>query len=173
MKQLALTVIGPDRPGLVDDIAKAVLNHQGHWLASNLSHLAGHFAGIVQIEVPESELSAVRASLDALSDLEIQMAPCLDKPSAETSDDDTPSLLNFVITGNDRPGIVQELSSVISHKGGNIVHFTSKRQSAPNWGVPLFNAVATVQLAKGMNKDEVIRALESITADLTVDVEDE
>jgi glycine cleavage system regulatory protein len=80
-------------------------------------------------------------------------------------------LLKFVITGNDRPGIVRELSSVIKHKGTNIVHFESSKQSAPNWGVPLFNAIATVELPDGLDKDEVIRALEDIASDVIVDVE--
>ena len=77
-----------------------------------------------------------------------------------------------MITGNDRPGIVQELSSVIRHKGASIIHFTSKQQSAPNWGVPLFNAIATVHLPSGLDKSEIINALESITSDVIVDIEE-
>ena len=77
-----------------------------------------------------------------------------------------------MITGNDRPGIVQELASVIRHKGASITHLNSRQQSAPNWGVPIFSAVATVALPNGMDKDEVIDALESITSDLIVDTEE-
>ena len=86
---------------------------------------------------------------------------------------DTPAeQLNFVITGNDRPGIIQELAGVLRHKGANITHLNSKQQSAPNWGLPIFSAVATVALPSGMNKDEVVAALEAITSDLIVDIED-
>ena len=79
--------------------------------------------------------------------------------------------LKFVITGNDRPGIVRELSSVIKHKGTNIIHFESSKQSAPNWGVPLFNAVATVELPVGLSREEVVKALEAIATDIVVDIE--
>ena len=41
MKQLVLTVVGQDQSGLVEQVANAVMNHKGSWLASNLSHLAG------------------------------------------------------------------------------------------------------------------------------------
>ncbi|WP_199609468.1 glycine cleavage system protein R [Flocculibacter collagenilyticus] len=165
MKQLVLTVIGPDKPGLVDSLSKTVLENHGNWLASNLSHLAGHFAGIVQVEVDETHLQTLQDALASLEDLSVKV-----ELGAQALISDVEKL-TLVITGNDRPGIVQELSSVIQHKGANILHFTSKQQSAPNWGSPIFNAQATVTLPKGMDADEVISALESIANDIFVEAE--
>ncbi|WP_372767538.1 glycine cleavage system protein R [Pseudoalteromonas sp.] len=167
MKQLVLTIIGPDRSGLVDELSSAVLANHGNWLASNLSHLCGHFAGILQLEVAEEHLSELESAIHAIPDLEVK----IEAGKEEVTDSN--QLLNFIITSNDRPGIVQELSSVLRHKGASIVHFTSKQQSAPNWGVPLFNAEARVELPSGLSKDDVIEALESITSDLIVDIETE
>ncbi|RZQ54027.1 glycine cleavage system protein R [Pseudoalteromonas phenolica] len=168
MKQLVLTIIGKDRPGLVEEISAAILEHHGNWMTSNLSHLAGQFAGIVQIEVAEEHLLEIQSALDELQGLDVRI---------ESGDSDTaeqiPETLNLVITGNDRPGIVKELSSVIRHKGANITHLNSRQRSAPNWGVPIFSAFATVTLPAGMHKDNVIDALESITSDLIVDIESE
>ncbi|MFY8273630.1 glycine cleavage system protein R [Pseudoalteromonas sp. SSDWG2] len=166
MQQLVLTILGKDRTGLVEDLSSVILEHHGNWLASNLSHLAGKFAGIVQVEVAEEHLSELQKALDSINHLEIRVE------TGEISQADTPEQINLVITGNDRPGIVQELASVIRHKGANITHLTSKQQSAPNWGVPLFSAMATVSLPVGMSKDAVIEALESITPDVIVDVEE-
>ena len=167
MKQLVLTIIGPDRSGLVDELSSAVLANHGNWLASNLSHLCGHFAGILQLEVAEEHLSQLESAVHNIPDLEVKIEAGQEQVS------DTSQKLNFVITSNDRPGIVQELSGVLRHKGASILHFTSKQQSAPNWGVPLFSAEATVSLPSGLSKDDVIEALESITSDLIVDVEAE
>ncbi|TMN89061.1 glycine cleavage system protein R [Pseudoalteromonas phenolica] len=168
MKQLVLTIIGKDRPGLVEEISAAILEHHGNWMTSNLSHLAGQFAGIVQVEVAEEHLLEIQTALDELQGLDVRI---------ESGDSDTaeqiPETLNLVITGNDRPGIVKELSSVIRHKGANITHLNSRQRSAPNWGVPIFSAFATVTLPAGMHKDNVIDALESITSDLIVDIESE
>lgn len=166
MKQLVITILGLDRQGLLEDISSAVLDHHGNWLTSNLSHLAGHFAGIIEVAVPEEHLQELQDSLHNLKNLEVRI---------EAGDDTLPEApaeeLNFVITGNDRPGIVQELASVIRHKGASITHLNSKQQSAPNWGLPIFSAIATVELPLGMNKEEVVTALEAITTDLIVDVE--
>ncbi|WP_404341388.1 glycine cleavage system protein R [Pseudoalteromonas mariniglutinosa] len=167
MKQLVITILGQDRPGLVEDISAAILNHHGNWLTSNLSHLAGHFAGIIEVAVPEQHLQELQDSLYGLPQLEVKI-----ERGNSTLSEGAGQEINFVITGNDRPGIVQELASVIRHKGASITHLNSKQQSAPNWGVPIFSAVATVALPKGMDRDEVVNALESITTDLIVDIEE-
>ena len=49
MKQLVLTLIGKDKAGLVEQLATIVSEHHGNWTASNLSHLAGFFAGILAL----------------------------------------------------------------------------------------------------------------------------
>jgi len=165
MKQLVLTLIGQDRTGLVEQLATLINQHHGNWAASNLSHLAGYFAGILQVEVAEEHIPGLTQALQQMPGLDIRVQQGLESQVNEHK------LLRFVITGNDRPGIVRELSSVIKHKGTNILHFESSKQSAPNWGVPLFNAIATVELPEGLNKDEVVRALEDIAADVMVDVE--
>lgn len=168
MKQLVLTIIGKDRPGLVEEVSTTVLNHHGNWLTSNLSYLAGHFAGIVQLEVAEEHLQTLHAALSDMPGLDIRIE-CGDLDIENAAEAEK---INLVITGNDRPGIVKELASVIRHKGANITQLSSKQRSAPNWGVPIFSAMATVTLPAGMNKEAVIEALENITADLIVDVED-
>src|SRR4051812_3506563 len=40
---LVMTIIGPDRPGLVELLASLVAEHGGNWLESRMSHLAGQF----------------------------------------------------------------------------------------------------------------------------------
>ncbi len=165
MKQLVLTLIGKDKAGLVEQLATVINGHHGNWTASNLSHLGGYFAGILQVEVAPEHAAELTQALEAIEGLDIKIHQGIESKVNEHQ------LLKFVITGNDRPGIVRELSSVIKHKGTNIIHFESSKQSAPNWGVPLFNAIATVELPEGLNKEEVVRALEAIASDVVVDVE--
>lgn len=164
MKQLVLTIVGKDQSGLVESVSNVVVAHKGNWLASNLSHLGGYFAGIVQIEVPDEQILSMREALAKIEHVTVEEDTIDTRDNAEE--------LNFVITGNDRPGIVNELSAIIKHKGANIVQFTSNQQSAPNWGVPLFNAVATVELPNGMDREVVVEALESLTSDLIIDIEE-
>ncbi|WP_333607651.1 glycine cleavage system protein R [Arsukibacterium sp.] len=165
MKQLVLTLIGKDRSGLVEQLASVINQHNGNWMASNLSHLAGYFAGILQVEVAEQDLAALTEALQQITELNIKIQ------HGEEVVLNIDKQLKFVITGNDRPGIVRELSTVLKHKGSNIIHFESAKQSAPNWGVPLFSAVATVELPSGLSRDDVVEALEAIATDIIVDIE--
>ena len=107
MKQLVLTLIGQDKAGLVEQLATLIAEYHGNWTASNLSHLAGYFAGILQVEVAEQHVAALTAALQQMKDLDIRVQHGVDSRVNEQK------LLKFVITGNDRPGIVRELSSVI------------------------------------------------------------
>ncbi|MGB4246421.1 MAG: ACT domain-containing protein, partial [Pseudohongiellaceae bacterium] len=45
---LVLTIIGDDKPGLVELLSETIARHSGNWLESNMSHLAGKFAGILR-----------------------------------------------------------------------------------------------------------------------------
>ena len=44
MPALDTTLIGPDRPVLVEAVAAAVAEHGGNWLEGRMAHLAGKFA---------------------------------------------------------------------------------------------------------------------------------
>ncbi len=67
MTMLVLTVIAEDRPGLVDRISAVINEHGGNWEQSHMGHLAGRFAGIVQVRVAGERAGALSAALEALA----------------------------------------------------------------------------------------------------------
>src|SRR2546422_10827389 len=46
---LVLTVIGADRPGLVEALSKTIADHGASWLESRIAHRAGHFVGLLRV----------------------------------------------------------------------------------------------------------------------------
>ena len=50
-KQYVLTIIGNDKSGLVDSLAKVVKEYDGNWLESRMANLAGKFSGIVLVSI--------------------------------------------------------------------------------------------------------------------------
>jgi glycine cleavage system regulatory protein len=165
MQQLVLTVIGQDKKGLVNQLSKICLENEANWMGSNLSYLSGYFAGVIELTVSDQNLEKLVSALESMDELKITIHHCEHTLAEENQQ------IELVITGNDRKGIVQELTSVINHKGANIISFVSKHQSAPNWGGDLFNAIAKVSLPKDMDANVVIEALEHIATDIIVDVE--
>lgn len=166
MKRLVLTIIGEEKLGLVEKLSNVLVAHHANWLASNLSYLSGYFTGVVEIEIAQEHLAELNLALEQLSELKIEVHDSVGEPLQQTQE------IEFVITGNDRKGIVQELSAIITHKGASIIQFNSSRQSAPNWGGGLFHAVAKVALPMGMSADVIAEALEQLASDIVVDLEE-
>ncbi|HEY8923057.1 MAG TPA: ACT domain-containing protein, partial [Polyangia bacterium] len=67
MTDLVLTLIGLDRPGLVESVAQVVADHGGNWLESRMIHLGGHFAGILRVEVPPDRRAPLSKALEGLA----------------------------------------------------------------------------------------------------------
>ena len=60
-RSLVLTLLGPDRPGLVEAMAALIARHGGNWLESRMASLAGEFAGILRVEVDEDSAAELGA----------------------------------------------------------------------------------------------------------------
>ena len=85
---LVLTVIGDDKPGLVEMLADTVARHSGNWLESNMSHLAGKFAGILRVSVADAHADALIQDLQKLSSalkLVVEKVRLSDAPTRQRS----------------------------------------------------------------------------------------
>lgn len=166
MTILVLTVIGDDRLGIVDDLSALVRDAQGNWLNANLGRLAGKFAGIIEIELPAAQVAPFEASLASVAGLQINC-----HQGQATAGNTTPPLL-LKVTGNDRPGIVSEITRQLRTSGANILNLESRRDSAPNWGSPLFILELSVEPAIDTSPATLIEGLEAVADDLMVDLID-
>jgi glycine cleavage system regulatory protein len=164
---LVMTIISPDRTGLVESVARAVAEHGGNWLESRMCRLGGEFAGILRVEIPAEKKSALLAALQKLETNGLQIVVRDDKPAdAKISGKQT----SLEIIGADRPGIVREITSALAKAGVNVEEFSSEISSAPMSGENLFKATARLQLPDGCDQASLKRDLEKIAADLLVDV---
>ena len=166
MNDLVVTLIGPDRPGVVESLAKCVAAHGGNWVESRMAHLAGQFAGILRVEVPPGNLSALQASLAELEKDGLRVvAESGARPDAEGS-----RAMEFQAVGQDHPGIVRDISEVLLRHGVNIEELTTDQVSAPMAGGLLFSAKARLQVPAGTDVDRLREDLEKIADDLMVDL---
>ncbi|ATG54584.1 transcriptional regulator [Brachybacterium ginsengisoli] len=164
-----LTAIGDDRPGLVAALAAAVDEHGGSWVDSQLALLAGKFAGIVQVELPDERAQDFLDALPSLADevgLEVEAAAA-GSPVGATAH----STLRLHLLGQDRTGMVREISSALRSQGATIDALRSWTREAPEGGGMLFEAEAEVRLPAEADENGVREALETIAAELMVDLE--
>jgi glycine cleavage system regulatory protein len=165
MKPMIFTLVGQDKPGLISDLANTVYEMNGNWLGSNLSHMAGHFAGFVHIDLPEDKHQNLIDIFSQHPHLKIHLL------AGEKLEDNADQTAKIEITGNDRSGIVQELTQILNQFNLNIMKFDSSCQSAPNWGGSLFKATAIISIANDFDLDDLRESLESVANDLMVDIE--
>jgi glycine cleavage system regulatory protein len=167
MAKLVLTAIGEDREGLVTSLAREVRSYGGNWLDSQFSHLAGMFAGLVLVEIPDDQVGALESAVTALRE-EIGWKVEVTRAGGSSADG-TP--LSVHLLGQDRPGMVHQISEALTSVHVSIDGFRSWTAPAPEGGGVLFEAEAELQLPEGADVDTVGDALEPIAAELMVDLE--
>ena len=164
---LVMTIIGPDRTGLVESVARVVADHGGNWLESRMCRLGGEFAGILRIELPVEKRQPL---LNALQELQGRGLTIVIRPDEASASGKAGRPARLEIVGHDRPGIVREITSALARAGVNVEEFSSELVSAPMSGETLFKAVARLQLPAGGNTAALKAELEKIAGDLLVDV---
>ncbi len=166
MAELVLVMIGPDHPGLVEAVAEAIAAHGGNWLESRMAQLAGQFAGLLRVEVPGDRVPALETALKELESQGLQVVA--HGGSAQPAG--SPRTMELQFVGQDHPGIVRDITQVLSRHGVNIEELTTDRQSAPMDGGLLFTARARVHVPAVVDADRLRQDLERIAHDLMVDL---
>ncbi len=166
MKTIILTVVSPDRPGLVQILSDVIVSHEGSWGQSSMANLAGQFAGIVTITVDKANASALRRDLEALNNDGMMVTV-----SDAGSDIDTSlPVIWLEITGHDQPGIVHQVSGVCSELGANLLSLETGVVSGSMSAETLFVANAEVQIPQDLEAETIQTALEALSDDLMVDI---
>ncbi len=165
MASLILTVVGPDRPGLVRALAQSVAAHGGSWLESRMARLAGHFAGIVRVEAPDSLLQDLRTLENEGLRIIVQAASTPEAAAAPTGE-----RLTVEVVGNDRPGIVRDVARVLAEHGVNIEELTTGVVSGSFSGETLFRATALVHAPNAASVAAIRSGLEFLGNEMMVDI---
>jgi glycine cleavage system regulatory protein len=169
--RLVLTVIGDDRSGLVRALADVVTKHGGNWEESQLAELAGKFAGIVVVSVPQAraeEFASALSTLDGL--LEVSAHPGAEPGAEAPAQDAATDHLTIDLLGNDHPGIVREVSTVLSHHDLSIETMTTGTREAPMAGGLLFEAHVVIDVPAGSDTAALRADLERLAAEFLVDI---
>jgi len=166
MATFILTVTGDDRPGLVSDLAAPIKAHGASWERSQMTRLAGKFAGIVLVTVADQRHDALVADLRALEAQGVQMVlERTDEPVEHES-----LRLQLELLGADHPGIVAEISAALADRGVSIEELSTDVRDAPMAGGMLFEARAVLEAPPGTSSDALRATLEGLADELMVEI---
>lgn len=164
---LVLTIIGPDRPGLVSAISDTVTAGGGNWLDTRMQSLAGMFAGILLVAVPAEKAGALVAALKLLETRGMRLVV---ETAAGATAAQAARLATLDLVGLDRPGIVRDLSRVLAEQNVSIVELETEREAASFSGEPMFKAKAELALPEGLDIDALQTSIEKLARELMVDL---
>lgn len=167
MTPLVLTLIGDDRAGLVASVAAAINEHGGNWERSQMAELAGKFAGIVLVTVPDDRVDALTSALEPLKGL---LDVTVQRATGAASGTGT-ARWSLELLGADRPGIVSEITSALAACGVSIDALTTTTREAPMTGEVLFEAVADLEVPADVDIGVLRRSLENLAHELMVDLD--
>ncbi|MBQ0979473.1 glycine cleavage system protein R [Micromonospora zamorensis] len=160
MNELAITVIGRDRPGIVADVAEVLARLGANLTDSTMTRLRGHFAMTLICTGPASaEVEAALAPLAAEGQL-------LATVRAVTPDGEVPAAGEpyvMAVHGSDRMGIVAAMTRVLVDAGGNVTDLSTRLAGS------LYVVLAEVELPAGV-ADTLIDRLHRTAAELGVEV---
>jgi len=155
-----------DRPGIVDTLSGLVKDHSGNWLESRMTHLAGKFAGIVKIQINEANIAALESDLEQLK----TKGWIINTEHSNTSSEDATTNAKISIVGNDRPGIVKDVAQALSGLAVNVLELNTQFESAAMSAEPLFKTKARVHIPESVDFDDVRDALEQLSNELMVEI---
>jgi len=165
---LVLTVIGPNRPGLVEMLSEIIASHQGSWLESRMARLAGQFAGILRVSAPENRMAELIEVLRALEPEGLQVVVTRSDCKAEAAVEGRS--LRLELLGSDRPGILRDISTALAAREINVDELRTEVVSAPMSGELMFHASADLWIPPALSLDGLRKDLEALANELMVDV---
>lgn len=163
---LILTIMGPDRPGLVEALSRTLAEYGANWMESRMACLGNQFAGILLVSVPEEKVVSLEHDLGHLRAKGLRVnvdtvAPGTVQPKRA---------IRLELTGQDRPGIVHEVAEALVEAGASIEELDTRCESAPWSGETLFHARAVLSAPDDLDVDDLLARFESIANELMVEI---
>ena len=166
---LILTAIGPDQVGLVQKISEFISRHSCNIEDSKMAVFCGEFAVIVLISGDGANLVKIARDYREI-ETETGLSISIKTPAARKAPE---SFLPYRLTAScmDHPGIVYQLSAVLSAMGVNIESMETKTYAAPVSGTPIFQIEADLAIPTRTNINALRARFAEIQREENIDIE--
>lgn len=167
MKSLVITLNGDDRSGIVESVSRVIVEFQGEWIESRMANLSGKFAGILRANLPDEQCEGFTVALNkAVPDLNITIERVDTVPDVSGQ-----KVYKLELLGQDQPGIIHRISSLLVQNGATVEELESEVIDASMSGEKLFKASISLCLEQEQSIDKLQDALEQLANELIVDIE--
>ena len=139
---LVMSALGKDRPGIVDQLTKAIFELDCNIADSRMTVLGGAFAVLILVEGPWNKLARLEDQIEDLQQL-LGLTIITKRTEERRSEG---NLLPYAVdvVALDHPGIVHNLASFFSQRGINIEDMSTASYAAAHTGTPMFSVHMSV-----------------------------
>lgn len=164
---LVVSINGTDRHGIVRSLAERAQRYNANWTNSRMTRVAGHFAGMVHLEVPRENADALENALRGLESSGLQVIIAR-SDSAKVSDAVKPFELELV--GEDRVGIVSRLTTLLADRGVSIEQIHTEIIGGAQAGKQTFKVGAQLLVPAKLSVEDLKRELAPLAQEMVVDI---
>jgi glycine cleavage system regulatory protein len=161
--QIMITVSGSNQVDLIKVLSDKTHALGGKWLNSKISHIDNYVAGLIKIELQAGNVEKLLAEFKTI-DINIESVDL----GSVTHEKATP--LNLCIDGKDRPGLVRNITQVLSDNSIQVDNMECNRLGVPAIGATLFTSHFKIVVDEQFNKSALISSLQEIADDLIIDL---
>ena len=166
---IVLTLSGPDRIGIVDEITGVLLDLGANVETSRMARLGGEFAVLMQVVLSAEQRAGLQQALEFLSARGYRYTVAETEEVPQTAYTECLAY-EIEVTGADHEGIVHDIAHGLSQRGINITSLETATNPAPVSGTPLFSMTAVVEVPPTVPEDEWRTALTEAAHRENVDV---
>lgn len=163
-KLYVLSFVGTDRPGLTRQISNTIASSQGNWMESRLSRLAGKYAGILLISLPEAAADDLLQALQAMQDCDLKWM--MEATESSVTSKAASRSWSLELIGHDRPGIIRDVTDALRALSVNIEELSSEITDAPMSSEVLFKAQLQLSGPESLPATQIEASIESLTDEL-------
>jgi glycine cleavage system transcriptional repressor len=162
VNEIAVTVVGRDRPGIVAEVSDVLARLGLNLTDSTMTLLRGHFA-MTLVCAGDADGEEVEAALRPLTADGGLLATVRGVP-VETASGRPGIPYTLIVHGADRLGIVAAITGVVAREGGNLTDLTTRLSGS------LYLLSAEVDLPSNVDADELIDQLDEVAQRLGIEV---
>jgi len=156
-----VTVSGSNQTDLVKILSKKTQDLGGKWLNSKINHIDDYFAGLIKIEIAAED---VQRLVDDFKVSAINVAAVvLASPAQQEL-----MHLELNIDAKDRPGLVHDISDVLSENSVCVENVECHRLGVAGVSGTVFTSRFKIAVADNFNKERLLNSLQEISGDLVV-----
>jgi len=173
---LVITAFGPDRVGLVADMARAIKQNGGNVHESKMMHVGGDFTVMCHISIDKDQKSGLIAELGGIGDLRVHLSELHSRAEAD-KEHPIRFQARVKLIGPDRPGLVHALTEFLAASKLNVEQLISET-SAPtttndkmSGSHTLFVLEADISARRKINEANLNQSLKKLGDRMQVNVE--